>query len=385
MMTVNLCTRGVLDAMNAVEYCNFPRDTYWSDLRVSHGYEKPHNITYWCLSNEVDGPWQVGHTTGTIYGGIAREASRGMKRIDRNIKTVLAGSSNPYMETFPMFDIAALEESYEDIDYLSIHHYLGNLKNDTPNFLAKPMATDQFFKDTISVIDTVKAKLRSRHRVNISFDEYNIWHGISATDEERFEGIKLWSSVPPLLEDVYTMEDAVTLGGMFITVLRHADRVEIACISELCNTISWIRTRKNGGVWVLPPYYAFLHFSKYGRGTSLITLIDSPKYDSTDFTGVPFVDAAAVLSDNGDITIFAVNRSLTEEIPLETELRGFDKYAVDDHIVLESAGPKDTNTEDNPGAVRPKNISTASIEGTKLNARLPKLSWNVIRLKKAEK
>ncbi|MDR3337396.1 MAG: alpha-N-arabinofuranosidase [Treponema sp.] len=382
MMTVNLCTRGVLDAMYALEYCNFPKGTYWSDLRIAHGYPQPHGIKYWCLTNEIDGPWQVGHTTGTAYGMLAREASRGMKRVDKSIKTVLAGSSNPGMSTYPSFDAAALEESYDDIDYLSIHHYLSNTKNDTANYLAKPLATDQFFKDTISTIDYVKAKLRSKHQVNISFDEYNTWHGVSETDEQRHPADKLWAVAPALLEDVYTQEDTVTLGGMLITILRHVDRIEIACISELVNCISHIRTSNGGGVWVLPPYYAYLHFSKYGRGVSLAALIDSPKYDSADFTGVPYLDAAAVLADNGDLAIFAINRNLTESLPLELKLRGFSGYKVEEHIIVESANPKDTNTEQEPDKVKPHSGGNAAIDDGVVSATLPKLSWNVIRLKK---
>jgi alpha-N-arabinofuranosidase len=382
MMTVNLCTRGALDAMYVLEYCNFPQGTYWSDLRISHGYKNPHNIKYWCLTNEIDGPWQVGHTTGKIYGAIAREASRGMKRVDRGIKTVLAGSSNPGMATFPAFDLEALEESYDDIDYISIHHYLSNRKRDTANYLAKPLATDQFFRDMSSVLDVIKAKLRSKHRVNISFDEYNTWHGLSDSFEQRFDRKKLYTIAPPLLEDVYTMEDVIALGGLLLVVLKHADRVEIACLSEICNCISHIRTRTGGGVWVLPPYYAYLHFTKYGRGTSLATRLDSPKYDSADFTDVPFVDAATVLADTGEITVFAINRSLEESLPLELEFRGFDEYMMAEHIVVDSGDHLDTNTEDYPDKVKPRAASPAAVEGNRTALTLPKLSWNVIRFQR---
>jgi alpha-N-arabinofuranosidase len=382
MMTVNLCTRGILEAMDVLEYCNFPGGTSWSELRASHGYREPHNIKYWCLTNEIDGPWQVGHTSGAAYGALAREASRGMKRLDRTIKTVLAGSSNPGMPTFPAFDAAALEASYNDVDYLSIHHYLSNTKGDTPNYLAKPLGTEQFFLDAIAAIDHVKAKLRSKHQVNISFDEYNTWHGVAETDDERHEG-KFWTAAPALLEDNYTQEDAIALGGMLIAILRHTDRIEIACLSELCNCISHLRTSNGGGVWVLPPYYAYLHFSKYGRGTSLAARIDSPKYDSTGYDGVPYLDAAAVLGDDGGLTVFAINRSLDEDLPLELTLRGFEDLQVEEHIVLESGNPRDTNTEQEPDRVKPRSRGGASIEGPGVSALLPKLSWNVIRLKKA--
>lgn len=380
MMTVNLATRGVLEAMDCVEYCNFKEDTYWSDLRISHGYKEPHGYKYWCLTNEIDGPWQVGQKTGTDYGRIAREASKGMKLLDENIKTVLAGSSSPGMESFPSFDAAALEEAYDTVDYLSVHQYMGNWKNDSPSYLARPMTTDKYLKSVISTIDYVQTKKRSNKKVNIAFDEFNTWHSIVV--EERFN--KRWQIAPPLLEDVYTMEDALVLGGMLLAVLKNAGRVEIACVSELVNCISHIRTstKKNGGAWVLPPYYTFLLYSRYGRGTSLMTQFSSPKYDSAEFTDVPYLDTTAVLNDNGDITVFAINRSLEESLPVEIDLRGFEDYKVKEHIVLESENAKDTNTEEDPNHVVPHSRGNARKDGGKIEASLPKLSWNVIRLEK---
>lgn len=380
MMTVNLATRGVLDAMDCLEYCNFESDTYWSDLRIQHGYLKPHSYKYWCLTNEIDGIWQVGQRSGYDYGKLAREASKGMKLIDPEIKTALAGSSSPNQATYPSFDAAALDESYEFVDYLSIHQYLGNAKNDSPNYLAKPLTTDVFFKTAIATCDYIQAKKRSNKKIHISFDEFNTWHSIAK--DHRYDNP--WQVGPPLLEDTYTMEDALALGGMLLAILKNADRVRIACISELVNCISHIRTNNNGGAWVLPAYYTFMHFSLYGRGTALKTLIDSPKYDSKDFTDVPYLDAIATMSESGNITIFAINRSLNSSLPLEADLRGFAGYRVKKHIVLESENAKDTNTEENPYHVIPHEKGNAVCSDCKVKADLSRLSWNVILLESVE-
>ncbi len=380
MMTVNLATRGVLDAMDCVEYCNFEKGTYWSDLRRSHGYEKPHNYKYWCLSNEIDGVWQVGQTSGDAYGRLAREASKAMKLLDPEIKTVLAGSSSPWQATFPSFDVAALDEAYEFVDFLSVHHYISNLKNDTPNYLAKSMTTDRFFRDVGAIFDYVKVKKHSSHDLYISFDEFNTWHTVAGN--ERMEKPR-WGFSTPILEDVYTVEDAVALGTMLLAVLRNADRVKIACLSELVNCISHIRTRTGGGCWVLPPYYTYLLYTRYGRGTVLNPKVDSPRYDSAEYTDVPYLDAVPVLCDDGSITVFAANRSLTEELPLEVELRGFETgYSVEEHIVLSHADPKATNTEECPNNVAPRADGNATFQDGKLRANLTRLSWNVIRLQK---
>lgn len=377
MMTVNLATRGVLEAMDCVEYCNLEGGTYWSDLRRSHGYASPHNYKYWCLSNEIDGPWQVGQNSGAAYGHLAREASKAMKLIDPEIKTVLAGSSSPEMPTFPVFDAEALDEAWEQVDYLSVHTYISNLKGDTPNYLAKPLTTDRFFRQIGGLFSFIQAKKRSSHRLYVSFDEYNTWHTVSGN--ERMEKPR-WTIAPPLLEDTYNMEDAVALGSILITILRNCDLVRIACLSELCNCISHIRTRTGGGCWVLPPYYSFLHFSRFGRGTVLIPRVDSPVYDSRDYTDVPYLDAVPVLGDDGRLTVFAVNRSLEETLPLRVELRGFGSaYVPEECIVLSHPDPKATNTEEHPDNVTPRRGS-AAVEDGLLCADLAPLSWNVIRL-----
>jgi alpha-N-arabinofuranosidase len=123
----------------------------------------------------------------------------------------------------------------------------------------------------------------------------------------------------------------------------------------------------------------------YGRGISLASVINSPKYDTTDFYDVPFLDAAGILADNGDLTIFAINRNLSENLPVEVQLRGFENYSIEEYIVMNSDDPKNTNTEENPWRVKPRSGDTASIDGAVLNLVLPKLSWNVIRLRQVPK
>ena len=198
--------------------------------------------------------------------------------------------------------------------------------------------------------------------------------------EERFE--KKWRTAPPLLEDIYTAEDALALGGMLLAVLRHADVVKIACVSELVNCISHLRTSNDGGCWAMPAYYSFLHYSQYGRGTSMETKVISDTYDTKDFSDVPYLDAQAVLGEDESITIFAINRSLEEELDLTVSLRGFEEYCVEKHIVLTADDPEATNTESDPFKVVPTEDGDAEYVNGEVTARLKKMSWNVIILKK---
>ncbi|WP_035454047.1 alpha-N-arabinofuranosidase [Alicyclobacillus herbarius] len=379
MMAVNLGTRGIDAARNLVEYCNHPSGSYWSDLRIAHGYRNPHNIRVWCLGNEMDGPWQIGHKTADEYGRLAVETAKAMKLVDPNLELVACGSSNRHMATFPEWERIVLDHTYEHVDYISMHTYYGNRDGDTLNFLAQSLDMDEFIKTVVATCDYIKAKKRSKKTMYLSFDEWNVWFHSNEADKQ----ITPWTVAPPLLEDIYTMEDALLVGAMLITLLKHADRVKMACLAQLVNVIAPIMTENGGAAWKQTIFYPYLHASVYGRGTVLHTLVDSPKYDSKDFTDVPYVDAVAVWNPEQDeVTLFAVNRNLEESLPLECRLGSFAGYRVAEHLVLRHDDLKATNTSDNPNNVVPTKSQQTVQDGETLQAELQAASWNVIRLVK---
>ncbi|MDC3416875.1 alpha-N-arabinofuranosidase [Aquibacillus salsiterrae] len=379
MMAVNLGTRGIDAARNLIEYTNHPSGTYWSDLRRSHGYEQPHNIKTWCLGNEMDGPWQVGHKTAYEYGRIAQETGKAMKLVDPTIELVACGSSNTGMPTFPEYEATTLDIAYEQVDYISLHQYYGNRNNDAANYLAKNMDMDHFIKTVRATCDYIKAKHRSKKTINLSFDEWNVWYHSNDADKK----IEPWTIAPPQLEDHYNFEDALLVGSMLITFLQHADRVKMACLAQLVNVIAPIMTENNGRSWKQTIFYPYMHASIFGRGVSLKPILSSPKYDSKDFTDVPYIDSAAVYNEEKDeVTIFLVNKHLEDAITVTTDVRSFEGYSLVEHIILENDDLKAVNTVDHQ-AVAPHTNSESKLGDGILEARLPKTSWNVIRLKKS--
>ncbi|HZJ57920.1 MAG TPA: alpha-N-arabinofuranosidase [Clostridia bacterium] len=380
MMAINLGTRGVDAARNFVEYCNHPGGTYWSDLRRSHGYEKPHNIKTWCLGNEMDGPWQIGHKTADEYGRIALEAAKVMKWVDPTIELVACGSSNIEMPTFAQWEATVLDHTYELVDYISLHQYYGNRDDDTPNFLARTMDMDLFIKSVVSICDYMKAKKRSKKTINLSFDEWNVWFHSNEADKK----IEPWTVAPPQLEDVYTFEDALLVGSMLITMLRHCDRVKMACMAQLVNVIAPIMTEDGGAAWRQTIFYPYMHASLYGRGVVLDPVISSPVYDTKEYSDVPCLDSTAVFNEEEEeLTIFAVNRGMEDSLVLECDLRNFPGYRVLEHITMEHDDVKATNTRDNPYNVVPADRQDTEVADGQLTTRLKNLSWNVIRLGKS--
>ena len=379
LMTINLGSQGIDAARNILEYCNHPEGTYLSDLRKKHGFSKPHNIKTWCLGNEMDSPWQIGHKTAHEYGRIACEAAKVMKWIDPEIELVACGSSSAIMPTFPEWEATVLEHTYEYVDYISLHTYYGNKDNDTKNYLAHSLSMDQYIKTVISTCDFVKAKKRSKKRIDLSFDEWNVWFHSNEADKK----IEPWSISPPQLEDAYTMEDALLVGLMLITLLKNADRVKIACLAQLVNVIAPIMTEKNGRCWRQTIYYPFLHVSQFGRGKALKLNVKSPCYSTKEYDDVQSVEAVATMDEQTDsLTIFAVNRNLEENLKIEADIRDFQEYELLQHLILKHEDLKAKNGAENPNNVIPQEKNKIKIDKGTLYLELPNASWNVIRMKK---
>lgn len=378
MMAVNLGTRGIAEACSLLEYCNHPSGSKYSDWRISHGQKNPLNVKTWCLGNEMDGPWQIGHKLAQEYGRLAAETGKAMKVIDPSIELVSCGSSSAQMPTFPEWEAVTLDHTYDVADYISLHQYFGNRENNTEDFLASSLEMERFIQTVTATCDYVKAKKRSKKTMYLSFDEWNVWFHSNEQDDKIMQDTP-WQKAPPLLEDMYTFEDALVVGSLLITLLKHADRVKIACMAQLVNVIAPIMTDKNGGAWRQTIFYPYLHASLYGRGVSLQPIVSCPKYDTKTFTDVPQLEATAVYNEEKqEVTIFAVNRSLTDSLELECDLRSFEGFSLTEHIVLESDDLKAVNTLQNSPVV-PRKKNAQGFDDGILRAELSKASWNVIR------
>ncbi len=382
MYAVNLGTRGADAARNVVEYANHKGGSYWSDLRIQNGAREPFGIKLWCLGNEMDGPWQMGHKTAYEYGRAANEAAKMMRWVDPTIELVACGSSNHEMPTFGEWEYTMLGECYDQVDYVSLHRYYGNPTNDTPGFLARSMDLDAFIKTVISICDAVGGRKKTRKKLNLSFDEWNVWYHSAEQDKAIWKQDK-WGRALPLLEDVYNFEDALLAGSILITFLRNADRVKVACLAQLVNVIAPIMTRNGGGAWAQTIYYPLMHASRYGRGTALRPIIKSPVYDCADYEQVPVIDAAATMDEQGNVTIFALNRDMQEDVALSCDLRAFGALRLAEHIELHHDDVKAVNTEDAPLTVSPRAGQGGTLDNGHLDIALKRLSWNVIRLVRA--
>jgi alpha-N-arabinofuranosidase len=392
MLAVNLGTRGGDAARNLVEYCNHPKGTTFSDLRRQHGWEQPHGIKFWCLGNEMDGPWQMERKTPTEYGRVATEAAKMMKLIDPTIELAACGSSSRTMPTYGEWERVVLEHTFDHVEYISLHTYLNDYAKDTPSFLASPDLMDSFIEEVVAIADAVAAERRSTKLIMLSFDEWNVWYRTRRGDESRVkEG---WPTAPHILEEVYTMADALAFGGACISLLNHADRVRVACLAQLVNAIAPIMTETGGPAWRQTIFWPFAHFSNLGRGRVLRTSIKSASYAARYYDPrgtehhyfpipeVPYLKLAAVHDEAGrTLTLFALNRHLGEPLALAVDARGFSGLETIEAHTLHDADLDAVNTRTEPDRIRPTSLAEVSVDGMRLAATLPPASWNVIRLK----
>ncbi len=373
MMAVNLGTRGADDARNCVEYCNATTDTYYANMRRANGFEKPFDIKVWCLGNEMDGSWQIGHKTPEEYGRLAAETAKVMKWVDPSIELVACGSAGGHMRTFGEWELTVLDHVYDYVDYISLHTYYGIGETDTPSFLGRSEDMDRFIKGTAALCDAIKAKKKSQKTVNLSFDEWNVWfHSV-----EQDKKLEKWTVAPPQLEDIYTFEDALVVGCMLMTLQNNCDRVKIACLAQLVNAIAPIMTENGGKAWAQTIFYPFMYASAFGHGSTMRAIVESEKYISNAKREIPYLATSVIYNSEADeVIVYAVNRSLDEDMELNVELEGFEGSRLVEHIELYS---------DDLKAINDKEIERVSPTLVEINGDakpvLKKHSWNMLRYK----
>ncbi|GAA2911538.1 alpha-N-arabinofuranosidase [Streptosporangium fragile] len=374
MMALNLGTRGVAEALELVEYANHPGGTRLSDLRRAHGADKPHDVRLWCLGNELDGPWQMGHKTAAEYGRLAAETARALKRFDPGLSLVACGSSNSAMPTFGAWEAEVLEATYEMVDYISLHAYYDPSDGDVDSFLASGADMDHMIRSIAATADHVGARLRSKRKIKLSFDEWNVWYQSRFAGESSLD----WTARPRLIEDTYDVTDAVVVGSLLITLLRNADRVGVACQAQLANVIAPIRTEPGGPAWRQSIFHPFALTARHARGQVLRVEPECATIPTSKYGDAPAIWATATHDEEtGELALFVVNRDRRGPCALEVVLP--EGLRPVEHLELADDDPSAVNTAETPDRVRPRPGTGLRLEGRRASLNLPPASWSVVR------
>lgn len=379
MYAVNLGTRGVQEALDVHEYVNQSAGTHLADLRRANGAEKPYGIRMWCLGNELDGPWQLGHKTADAYGQLASATARALRAAEPGLELIACGSSSSSMPTFGAWEATVLEHTYDLVDYVSCHAYYEEHDGDIGSFLACATDMDHFVDSIVATADSIGARLRSKKKIQLSFDEWNVWYLSRYQNQPHTYD---WQVAPPVIEDEYNVVDAVVVGNLLISLLRHSDRVTAACQAQLVNVIAPIRTEPDGPAWRQTIFHPFARTAALARGDVLRTVVDGPTYQTTRYGEAPVVDAVATHdAATGEVAVFVVNRDQTVPVELTIDLSRFGLVVrTVEASTLSDDDVRATNTVDHQERVvlRPNRQLSADASGVQVV--LPPVSWTAVRL-----
>jgi alpha-N-arabinofuranosidase len=381
MLAVNLGTRGTLEALDLLEYSNIRSGTALSDRRVENGRTDAFGVKMWCLGNEMDGPWQLGHRSADDYGKIASQAAKAMRQLDPSLELVVCGSSSAHMPTFGEWERVVLGHTYDDVDYISCHAYYEEKDGDLGSFLASAVDMDRFIESVVATADHVKAVRGSEKTINISFDEWNVWYIDRYHEVDKIDGLDNWPVAPRLLEDAYSVADAVVVGSLLISLLKHADRVTSASLAQLVNVIAPIMTEPGGDSWRQTTFFPFALTSQLARGVALELKLDSETYSTEAYGEVALVDAVATLDEEtGRTAVFLVNRDQSHETTVTIDIQALAGVRVLDAQTLSDEDVYAKNTLDAQERVGLTTNDSAVIEGGTLTVTLPPVSWTALSL-----
>jgi alpha-N-arabinofuranosidase len=368
MMTVNLGTGTPEEARNWVEYCNAPTGSLYSNMRAANGSPEPYDINLWCLGNEMDGPWQLGHLPADQYAIYAQQAAKLMKDTDPNIETVACGSCSRSLSTYMEWDRTVLEYIGDYADYISLHRYVGNPSGDTADFLAVTNSIDQQIEEMDAVCRFVQARSRGKKRHYLCFDEWNVWYRARSAEDTHGKG----KFAPHLIEEEYNLEDALVVAGFFNSFIRHADVLKIANIAQIVNVIAPILTRGDD-MLLQTIYYPFLMYAQRREGIALQPVVKGPGYESPSYGYVNDIDTSAVLGD-GVLHVFLINRNLEKPATVEVHFPGVGLLGVESADILSGTDPDNRNTYEAPERITSQPFSTISLQEDIASLEIPPLS-----------
>lgn len=372
MIAVNLGSGTPIEAGQLIEYCNIEKGTALSDLRRKNGHEAPHNFKVWCLGNEMDGPWQTCQLTAEDYAKKAKETAKILKWVDPDIQVVACGSSSKEMPTFPEWDLKVLDHCYEYVDFISLHRYY-EYNGHVGDFLASYYDLEDFIHTVKSAADYVKAKHRSKKDMYLSLDEWNVWY-IKHMDTKR------WQHAPAIAEDVYSLMDALVVGGLLCTIVNNGDRVKMACLAQLVNALAPIHTAPNGDVLKHATFYPFQQVSNFGRGEVFKNLMVCDKVETPKYGEVPVLQSLTTYdATKNELVYFVLNTDQEEAVELVLDIKEFGTLKMTAHELLTGEDLFAVNTFEEPTNVIPQSVAIDETVGNTFTLTLPKCSWHMMR------
>jgi len=353
IVCVNLGLATIQDAVYWVEYCNYKKGTYYSDLRAKNGHPAPYNVKIWDLGNEVDGaPWELGHKNAEEYGNIAREAAKAMRSVDGSIKFVASGSSWYSNDgRWVDWNRKVLSKLGDMISYLSIHKYWENAA-DYYDFMGQSaMDFEEKIRVTANEIETERVTNNFKNPIYVSVDEWGSFG-------------RNFRSVLPVAQSLNSF-------------IRHADVVKMGNFTMLTGLLS---SDPKNGTFKSPLFYTFKLFSNNCLGNSIDTYVACDTFGTEKYKGIPYLDATAVYS-KGSHTVYinVVNRHQDKAITTDIYSVSGEFSGKAEASVVNSASLSDPFTFDKRDQYLPVTKEVA-VSNNKITYSFPAHSFTQIKV-----
>jgi alpha-N-arabinofuranosidase len=260
---------------------------------------------------------------------------------------------------------------------VSLHRYVGNPDDDTPDYLAITNSIDRQIEEVDAACRFVQAKRRSKKRAYLSFDEWNVWYKNMQMDGEG-------QVAPHLIEEVYNLEDALVVAGFFNSFIRHADVVKVANLAQIVNVIAPLLTRGDE-MLIQSIFYPFEMFSRRREGVALLPAVDGPSYEGKINGRVHYIDTSAILDDDR-VHVFATNRSLDEPTDVHIQVADRAIAGLEQAELLTGPNAKAANSFEQPEVIRSRPFDakvSVEIAAGVFSVELPPLSVVAMTLRLA--
>jgi alpha-N-arabinofuranosidase len=316
----------------------------------------------------MDGHWQLGHVPADQYAIRAQQAAKMMKDVDQSIELVACGSCSPGLSTYMEWDRTVLEYLGDMADYVSLHRYVGNRDDDTPDYLAVTNSIDRQIEEMDAVCRFVQARHRSKKRAYLCFDEWNVWYRTSA-HRDLMDGKGTFA--PHLIEEVYNLEDALVVAGFLNSFIRHADVLKIANLAQIANVIAPVLTRGDE-MLIQSIFYPLEMYTRRREGIALRPVVEGPSYEGTTHGHAHFIDTSAIW--NGQMLhVFATNRS-TEDATVHVNTADHAITGLASAELLTGPDANTANSFEQPDVVRAQPFTNVNITRGQAVLELPPLA-----------
>lgn len=363
MIAVNTGFGDASSAAQWVEYCNTRKETSGGAWRMGNGQEEPYDVKYWCVGNEMFGPWQLGFMQLHHYVIKHAEFAKAMWAADPD--TVLVGvgdlgrfnpSHDPTQARSEIgWSQGMLEHCADQMNMLSEHFYQGRLPW-TKTGEMDPVAHVALLRDSI------RAKAEGHHKlqaelpnlngriVPIAMDEWNYWHREYVYGE---------------LGCVYDLVDGLGVAAGLHEFFRQSDLIQMAHYAQTVNVIGAIKTTRTEAEMETTGLVLQLYRNHYG--TTPLTI-------DGDFGDLDVV--AALTEDGREMTVGVVNPT-SEAATLHVSSPGLTPSGPATRRLIADPDPEAHNT---PGKPRRIDIVETRVPHPAAGLQVPPLSCALFTL-----